>query len=903
MTAAGPSRLVLINSGKFDYGEVDLGGPLHLVGPNNVGKTTLIATLQFLYIDGQRHMHFSRPIGETRRYYFPGRDSYVLFECLTPRGLMVVGAQGLGPLKNYEFRRFVYSGGYSRDDFIDSDGRVRDSGEIRRDLGLRDCADLSPAELRSALTGIGGSEVDLGLVPVRSAGDYRRFRAIFRNLLRLAHLSQRELKDFLIEVNRGELRKVEIDLAGDFTSMYNQVRKQVAQLNGQRAVVGHARRALELDGERESLRRELPTLRRALAGALQRRLERLESGAREAASARSGLLEKRKGLEQERQRLASEASDLERGCGRLEERLDDFRRREEEMADYMPDLEAGRLREAEERMAELSSRLHDAAREDPGQVEDRIRRGETELSKMRRRLEDLQRAVGNGLRDCRGFDPETLRLLNPGLPFLPRGADGAKVLDRGGLESLLAGLADRTSGDVYSDGVVEVSLEGLDPPPLSDLDDASGLRASISGLEASLARDREVLESVRERVKLERSRDGLREELAEMRARRAAWERLAADRPRAEEWKGELAGLEERRRGISEDMERLGRELAGVRESLRELDGRLEELKDESEELRGIRADLPSLPGEWGEGEEVEADRGVRELHVAFRSRFRDERELSGRIAEILRDVELSTYEMYRASEEEQTLRRLREDVEALEAREEAVRELWKSLASDLGQAFKGLVDSLETLRGKVAELNRLLAGVSVSNLERLSLRVSEQRQWTDRIRQIMEADRMPLFTDREAVDRSLEELGELLQRTGRVELGDLFGIGFEVRTADGGQRTYPRLETIESNGTTITIKVLVNLMLLRGLLAGDGVRVPFYLDEASSLDRENLLGVVETAWEMGFPAVLASPSATDVADSVYFMRDDGGRVSLDPETSRMRLHRRDRAANPRADG
>jgi hypothetical protein len=44
----GPSRLILIHSGIYDYGEVEMVRPLHLIGPNNVVKISLIATLQFL---------------------------------------------------------------------------------------------------------------------------------------------------------------------------------------------------------------------------------------------------------------------------------------------------------------------------------------------------------------------------------------------------------------------------------------------------------------------------------------------------------------------------------------------------------------------------------------------------------------------------------------------------------------------------------------------------------------------------------------------------------------------------------------------------------------------------------------------------------------------------------------
>ena len=51
----GPQKLILIRAGRYDYAEVELSGSLQIVGPNNTGKTTLINTLQFLYLDDRRH--------------------------------------------------------------------------------------------------------------------------------------------------------------------------------------------------------------------------------------------------------------------------------------------------------------------------------------------------------------------------------------------------------------------------------------------------------------------------------------------------------------------------------------------------------------------------------------------------------------------------------------------------------------------------------------------------------------------------------------------------------------------------------------------------------------------------------------------------------------------------------
>lgn len=43
---AGPHKIVALHCGKFDYAEVEIDAPVHLIGPNNVGKTSLISLLQ-----------------------------------------------------------------------------------------------------------------------------------------------------------------------------------------------------------------------------------------------------------------------------------------------------------------------------------------------------------------------------------------------------------------------------------------------------------------------------------------------------------------------------------------------------------------------------------------------------------------------------------------------------------------------------------------------------------------------------------------------------------------------------------------------------------------------------------------------------------------------------------------
>ena len=116
----GPQRLILIRSGCYEYAEIELTGALQIVGPNNTGKTALINTLQFLYLDDRRHMDFGSYTAEqTREFYFLNQYSYVLFECLGATGKCVIGWRGQSKTSGGEPERFFHVGPFDRSDFLD----------------------------------------------------------------------------------------------------------------------------------------------------------------------------------------------------------------------------------------------------------------------------------------------------------------------------------------------------------------------------------------------------------------------------------------------------------------------------------------------------------------------------------------------------------------------------------------------------------------------------------------------------------------------------------------------------------------------------------------------------------------------------------------------------------------
>lgn len=896
MTIVGPTRLVLLRAGKYDYGEVELINPLHLVGPNNIGKTSLIAVLQFLYIDDQRSMHFSREMAETRKYYFPDQNSYILFECLTPNGYNVLGVQGLGPIRSYEFQRFAYQGQYDADDYLDEDHRIRAAEEVRLRLATKDFRLLEPRQLRAALTGIGDNRgVNLGLVTIRQRDHYERFRSVFGNLLRLAHLRQDELKHFLLEIHRGDFQQRSIDLETGYSSLYRKVCGELEGVRELRAIVEDVRQVLVLAAQRDDLRRLLPGLWEEVRSEYGRTESELLQRKQKFAEHLAALGEECRLLAEVAKNCQGERDSLLQALGKITWELECHENERETFRDFVIDFEKSRKNDLELKIDRLGASLGQAVDISLAQVRRRVEQMERELAALRRRLEQFSRIVATKLLPMLsdGDALQIFRLINPEILGLAREEQNFFIKDEVKFAGALSRLAGLIREGVYEDELVRVLLEGLSPPDLAAYHDNETLGQRIAEQEEALNRERRILEAAVNREQIRYEKENLQQEYKRISDRLHRYldyqERLPTIVQRAKEKSSlekrkdqlekQLVELEERRLAITD-------EKRGIEDRGRELESRREKLLRKIQKLNGPD---PSWPMEIFDPE----GRNLDTLLELYERKYGAYTEVARRFDEEYRRIEQRTYGKYLAEDQAATLANLQAEVEALDEREKAVQDLWKSLAAGLQSAFKGLNRDMQTLHLRIDELNRRLGRVSISNLSRLRLILREHAEWTRRIKTVVEVEAMPLFFDRNAVSEAQNKLGELLKQHRRVELSDLFDLHFEVTSSDGQTRHYPHLDSIESNGTTITIKVLINLILLKGLLGDKEVSIPFYLDEASSLDRENLSAIVQEARKMGFVAVLASPEAMEAADSLYFLRENNGRIMLDPKTSLLRIERK----------
>ncbi len=887
----GPQKLILIRAGRYDFAEIDLSGSVQIVGPNNTGKTTLINTLQFLYLDDRRHMDFGSYTPEqTRDYYFPGPYSYILFQCLGARGQCVLGWRGQSKAAGGEPERFTYDGPFDAEDFLDENHQVREPRAVAARLALRNFSLVRSAQEHRELLLLPtkGEARGLGLVALRDNDRYPHFRETLKNLLSLATITQDQMRDRLLMLAGLSVDKPALnirDLLGDtYESIlrrrdalvrFKEAREQVHQL-----VDSHQRRVVLL----RELSYRWADLRAKRDAFVQSHEQRRAALAAEAGEA----LQRMSALGQEADDRRREERELSESRGSLLGEIRRIRDRRTRFADFVEDLERAAIDNREKSIHALERQLSDASRASRPQAEQNLEAHRQRAARLRASLQHMDRALVSVLR--RDLDDAQLAglasLLNADLLGLPVGDDGVRVLDPKALLQRLRSVASRIEGGRYQDDVVEVPL-GDASAALAELADPEALRRRIAEEEERIGHWESMLAALVQNQKLSARLQGLRVEQEAARKRIFEWEELQKEVALLPRHEADLAGIDASLATVSDRVRDLTARVEAERRRHEEAEREIVELRRAHEAsmarhglcLRPDTAPDPSAPGH--PIPEAFDDAVAHYLHA------QEEAETIGdALARLRLAVESRLGSDHVGADDAETVRNLREELEALPEREDALRRDWEGQVTEVRSKFDEVLRDLADIQGAAVRLNRALAGVQVSNLASLRLDVVEQPDVVGSLRKLAESDQPGLFDAQSGINAALASFKQRFEATPLLRHADLFTLRFTVTGDDGRPHHYNDFRQVESHGTTITIKVLFNLIVLRSLLREDATHsllceVPFFLDEIHSLDATNRHAILATARRLGFIALTAAPESVSEVSSLYFLQPHQGRIIL----------------------
>lgn len=885
-------RIGMINSGMFDTLSLNFDvKAVHLVGANNVGKTSLIAMIQFLFFPNFNEMTFIKSSGESMGFYFRPEGSYILFEVRTiTGGIRTVGIYGTGESDGRV--NFVFNGGFDLKEFLSEDNTPKSLQEVQVAFFSRDFRRFDRFErYEEALLGLHThGEYNVPMFDL-SKTNFRLLRKLMQGLLRLDRIDAAEVQDLLVRIVERGAVKTHFNLLQDFEQKFrhiNQLRIELRDLEALKPVVAryqkirariseteekrksHAERLFHLssvymarlDKEKETLAREF----KAQETRLETLGEQIKAQAKRIGDAEFVLVE----IEQAKERLGA----LTEICRQHSEPL--VRREREELVHAKVALEKALSAARPQNIPDLKRQLTSLQRE---------------LAGVRRRLETntLQQVWVDA-----GFD-ETHRAL---LSFLVSND----------LTSLKASdcMQDRQA-------FVDASLRAADYLDAEGNFKGFGLSVARSvwffpekeqePLSAQRDRLEENMAKIRAEIDVAENQEKKSRELAtltvDIQARDTLLGRFAELDGLAEKWESP-ENIEAKRTQQADKLKRLGDAVAAIEAEARSLrqtqhrthsaleaaEARWRDVCQEHKSLEAFTSVLPEslekLPLEALRGEYTLVRGDLSEIEKSL-ARYQVEldeprTELEARYERSGADVSFEKWLALKTN--------LAGEITGLEA--QLTRE-YGGIFTVVRAKLSKITQAYESVEAQVAALNKGIRNVRISNIEQIGIAL-EKTALLDAI-DLSVPGQMDLFATRSG-GGSLEEAHALVedyfnhikQYGNEINLKDMFRLKFSVKFNHQAQPVERyEIHRFESNGTETGVKIVIYLGLIGLLQERKNVvatRIPFFLDEVGSIDSENLNQLIAYCSHNNFLPIFASPEIRkDISCNYLFKRN--GRRSL----------------------
>ena len=210
------TRIVILNSDVYAKADIQLNDAesIQIVGPNNIGKSTLIYTLNFLFIiDGKKMTFSGNRIGDrnTINHYFPTiNKSYILFEIFKKRYYTILIKKNVDGGLDY----FKIDSDFKESLFINNDtSELYNFDNVRTNLAINNIELKSFKDKREIFNFIyrQGKNNDAVIwldSNVKSDGISNNFSKIYKYLINSKLITNRTLKDSLIIADKREKEEI-----------------------------------------------------------------------------------------------------------------------------------------------------------------------------------------------------------------------------------------------------------------------------------------------------------------------------------------------------------------------------------------------------------------------------------------------------------------------------------------------------------------------------------------------------------------------------------------------------------------------------------------------------------------------------------------------------------------------
>lgn len=882
----GVNKYGLINAGTYNYAVLPLDHSVSLCAKNNTGKSQLINSLQFLYIDYMRDMSFGKyDAFQSKSFYFKTDHSYIFSEITLPQGTYTIVACGQGISKKYNYEYLVYSGPYQVDYFIDDNQSIRTYKELKehlKDSGVEFFI-LSPSELRDAIIGLSemkGLPLSLPLIPLKNASErrYQVFKKIFKNLLSMGKLSDREVKNMILNVFSDSLANSKIDYMRIYQEAFRDhdlLKQEIRTLHYLKSHANSIEKNLDLMHE---FKHELAEKKALLIASTEKLSETLPERLQAWETERAELEQKQSGFNKAVKEKSQLLASVEQKKQGVQAWLNQYHRDEQELALASIEQLSANISALDQKISSLEANLKQTA----NMSADALARKKEQLVNTINRLQvtlrnqgkDVLSVIANNLSST---DSQRLSAILS-KDFLSMACD--KHEDYRELIESMAELAKRF--DPESEWFL-----GFDVSTFS-----SSTLLTVKQIEEDLALAQQEMETINEQLVIKQEAEEQGKKLAVLKSERNNAQFLLnrvqehkAKRDLVNEKNIELEALQEEALVIEQQQEMISKEFSDRAQQIQQRISDIDQKKKEAAQISNLYSsckllvsdEIPSDP--YASSSLLEGEALLSELD-SFKAN-EQEYFLIDKDLDNLNQKILNSYSRHAGIEcRDEHLRKVLDEIQSLDSKEAMLEKMADAATTTIGMTLKELHDNYYRLEKAMADFNRSMNKKTVSNLKSFHVRLVPNELALKHIKLLLQSlqdkasneqqDLLNFNSDikqNEAVEATRYLSNMVKNHNDGLSLEDLFELKFEICYPGKQPESYKTLDSIASNGTVMTIKALFNIYLIRFCMDEDlssTIRLPFYIDEVAGIDEINQITLVETVQELGFVPVFAAVNPTD---------------------------------------
>lgn len=886
------TRISLINSKVFGKAELKLDNcdSMQLVGPNNIGKSTLIYALNFLFVvDGQKMSFSGQRKGdkETIHHYFPTHNkSFLIFE-INKLGYycILVKRNTDGELEYYKIESE-----YNEEFFFEAEGthqRLMDFNEVLERLNKKGIAYTKFATKTDVFNhvyhrGIKNNAVVWLEDTVKADGLSNNFSKVYRYLINSKLITNKTLKDSLIIADNRENEGLNFSQKNkkDIVDLLR-INDEIKNIKSVRPDFLEYREQVKLYNSKTKIVSELLfAFNHAYTTAIPELEITILDKAKNVSTIQNEINEILKPKELKyASRIGEKNSDIRNAANSLFEKqtlLDEINKFEG--IDFLKES----LRNLDKERKEIETRITtiESQKLSSKQLELRLDKINQQITSHQNQIDNYNNLLIHKISD----NEEVKKLLNSIL------SEQVTSLPSKQVKKSIKKISDKVLN--IFDGEIDIT-KGIS---LKEFKSIKELKEELKALELEKKQTEELLKTVVDKEKTDSKLKAILHEIELIKEKVRQIEGKPTLEKTIHTVELEIKKLNLEKKEIEDKLTALVKEISEKEISLEKLQDEKRNMENRVKELKERKLETETIdvePAEYETNDNLDYIYSKISIHHKDRTELKAKKDAS---------FENLKYRLRNNSaDEEQFITFVEEEIACLSDKERSIDGLLQSISTQFANPAYTLIKRYEEFKQFVyTKFNEKLSQTRISNIESMKIELIDNERILGELKKISSIQefngQMSFEFDQ---SENLKVLNAYLDNGKKVEFNELFNIELLLQI-HGADKRVDLANQVESDGTDRMIRLVMIMSIINRLAVTDeNNKIALFIDEVATIDKQNRPEIVKFCKEHYFIPIFAAPDAVEGFNKYYFIYPSKTKVNINEKHNAVIVERNGVVAPP----